>query len=117
MALGGIIIGALVGPGVITFSMYTGFAFSFKAFAMRMVLGLALNALAPKPTAVAANRGYQVNSRGSALSHQIIYGKVRVGGAIVYDEATGTNNKFFQRIFDVAGHEVESFDRYYINGR
>lgn len=115
MALGGIILGALVGPGVLTFSLYTGFAFSFKAFAMRMVLGLALNALSPKPKVVAANRGYQVNSRGSALSHQIIYGKMRVGGAIVYDEATGTNNKFFHRIIALAGHEVESFDRIYIN--
>jgi hypothetical protein len=68
----------------------------------RIALGLALNALKPKPKAIGANRGYQVNSGGSALSHQIIYGKVRVGGAIVYDEATGTNNKFFHRIIAVA---------------
>jgi hypothetical protein len=82
-------------------------------FAGQIALGAAIRALTPKPSV--PNRGYQVNSRGSALDHQIIYGKVRVGGAIVYDESTGTNNKFLHRIIAVSGHEVESFDRLYIN--
>jgi len=81
----------------------------------RMALGLALNALTPKPKASGSNRGYQVNTGGSALDHQIIYGKMRVGGAIVYDESTGTNNKLFHRVIAVAGHEVESFDKIYLN--
>jgi hypothetical protein len=61
-------------------------------------MGAALNALTPKPSLAGASRGYQVNSRGSALDHQIIYGEVRVGGAVVYDEATGTNNKYLQAV-------------------
>ena len=81
----------------------------------RMALGLALNALSPKPKASGANRGYQVNTGGSALDHPIIYGKMRVGGAIVYDESTGANNRLFHRVIAVAGHEVESFDTIYIN--
>ena len=81
----------------------------------RIALGLALNALTPKPKVSGSNRGYQVNTGGSALDHQIIYGKMRVGGAIVYDESTGANNKLFHRIIAVAGHEVESFDTIYIN--
>ena len=94
----------------------TGLSSTFLgSFFLSTALGAALNALAPKPSFSGANRGYQVNTRGSALDHQIIYGKVRVGGAIVYDEATGTNNKFLHRIIAVAGHEVESFDEIYIN--
>ena len=84
-------------------------------FAVNFALGVALNALSPKPSVSGAQRGYQVNSRGSALSHQIIYGKVRVGGAIVYDEATGTNNKYLHRIIAVSGHEINSFEDIYIN--
>ena len=80
----------------------------------QLVLGAALRALTPKPS-FGGNRGYQVNGRGSALDHQIIYGRVRVGGAIVYDEATGDNNKFLHRIIAVSGHEIESFDEIYIN--
>lgn len=89
---------------------------SFVVYALgSTALGLALNALAPKPRVSGANRGYQVNSKGAALDHQIIYGKMKTGGAILYDEATGTNNKHLHRIIAVAGHEVYSFEEYYID--
>jgi len=115
--MGVVALGALASSTTLTFSVYTGFGltFSASAFAINVALGLALNALTPKPKASGANRGYQVNARGSALDHQIIYGKMRVGGAVVYDESTGANNRFFHRIIAVAGHEVESFDKIYIN--
>ena len=109
-----IIGGALAAPGVVTFSIYTGFGISLGAFALNVGLGLALNALAPKPKSQGANRGYQINAMGSALDHQIIYGKVRVGGPVLYDESTGSNNVVYHRIIAVAGHEVESFDKVYI---
>jgi hypothetical protein len=76
---------------------------------------LVLNALTPKPKTQGANRGYQVTTRGSALDHQIIYGRMRVGGVIVYDKTTGNKNKFLHRVIAFAGHEVESFDEVYIN--
>jgi hypothetical protein len=76
---------------------------------------MALNALIPKPKLQGVNRGYQTNARGSALDHQIIYGKVKTGGAIIYNEATGVNNKDLHRIIAYAGHEVTSFDEIYIN--
>lgn len=85
------------------------------SFAFNFAMGLALKALTPKPSISGANRGYQVNTSGSALDHQIIYGKVRVGGAIVYDEATGDTNQYLHRIVAVSGHEINSFDRIYIN--
>jgi hypothetical protein len=85
--------------------------------ATSVVLGAAMRALTPKPRATTiANRGYQVNARGSALDHQIIYGQVRTGGAIVYDEATGDNNQYLHRVIAVAGHEVDSFVKFYLNG-
>ena len=109
-----IVVGALAAPGVITFSLTAGFGLSLGAFALNVGLGLALNALAPRPKSQGANRGYQVNAMGSALDHSIIYGKMRVGGAVLYDESTGTNNIIYHRIIAVAGHEVESFDKVYI---
>ena len=41
--------------------------------------------------------------------------RLESGGAIVYDEATGDNNKYLHRIIAVAGHEVQSFDEIYVN--
>jgi len=91
----------------------------FAAFAVglgtNIILGAALSALTPKPSTQGTNRGYQTNTKGSAQDHAIIYGKVRSGGAIVYDESTGSNNKFLHRVIAFAGHEVDSFDEIYID--
>lgn len=87
-------------------------------FAVNFALGAALRALTPKPSIGGiggSNRGYQTTAIGTALDHQIIYGKVRVGGARIYDEATGENNKYLHRVVAVAGHEIQSFDEIYIN--
>ena len=88
--------------------------------AITAVTSVIMKALMPKPSAQSAAggagaRGYTVNSQGSAQDHQIIYGEVKVGGAIVYDEATGSDNKFFHRIIAIAGHEVDSFVTFYAN--
>lgn len=104
--LGGTLMGGFLVGGAGTF---------FTHFALSFALGGALNALTPKPKLSGANKGYQVNARGSALDHQIIYGKMKTGGAIVFDGTTGVNNKNLHRVLAVAGHEVESFEEIYIN--
>jgi len=110
---------AAIGVAVAGYAGITLAATSFAAFALgiatQVVLGAAMQALMPKPSFGQTNRGYQTTAIGTALDHQIIYGKMRVGGARIYDEATGTNNKYLHRIVAFAGHEVESFDRIYIN--
>ena len=105
---------AAAAGGFALFSVYA-VGYIVTTFAVSTLLG----ALAPKRTpssaAAGSNRGYQTNALGPAQDHAVIYGKVRVGGAIVYDEATGTNNKILHRIIAMAGHEVQSFDEVYIN--
>lgn len=82
----------------------------------QVVLGAAMRALAPKPKLPSTQpRGYTVNQRGSALDHQIVYGRARVGGAIVFTSTTGTNNKFLHQVIAYTGHEIEDFDEIYIN--
>ena len=85
-------------------------------FLVTTALGAALNALTPKPSSsVGASRGYQVTQTGSALDHQIIYGRAKVGGARVFDSTTGGSNKFLHRVLAFTGHEIESFEEIYIN--
>ena len=103
--------GTVAAKGTLAYALQYGIGSLIVSTATSAVLG----ALAPKPTASGANRGYQTTSMGPAQDHQIIYGKVKVGGAIVFDEGTGTNNKFLHRVIAVAGHEVQSFDELYIN--
>ena len=90
-------------------------AYAVGYLAITAVTSIIMKALMPKPSSQAGNRGYTVNSKGSAQDHQVIYGEVKVGGAIVYEQATGADNKFFHRIIAVAGHEVDSFVAFYAN--
>lgn len=88
----------------------------FQSFLIRAALGLALNALTPKPRVPGAvGQGYKVTTSGSALDHQIIYGETRVGGARVFDSSTGSENKFLHRVLIFAGHEIEGFTEVYLN--
>jgi hypothetical protein len=109
------VLGTVGGISAFTFAGFTGFAAVGLSIAANVALGAALRALMPKPSISGANRGYQTTALGSALDHQVIYGKMRVAGARIYDESTGTNNKYLHRIIAVAGHEVQAFDEIYIN--
>lgn len=87
-------------------------------FLVTTAMGAALNALTPKPSlggSNAANRGYQVTQRGSAVDHQIIYGQTRVGGVVVFDATSGDENKYLHRVVAFAGHEIEEFTTFYLN--
>ena len=106
---------AFVAQGIATFVIRT------------VVTAIVLGALSPKPkfgnaaasgsasSGEASNRGYSITANGSALDHQIIYGKMRVGGARIFDGTTGGDNKFLHRVLGFAGHEIEAFDTIYIN--
>jgi hypothetical protein len=56
-------------------------ALGYLAATAATSMALDMRALIPKPKLQGVNRGYQTNARGSALDHQIIYGKVKTGGA------------------------------------
>jgi len=86
--------------------------------AVTAVTSWALQALAPKPDLGrfgTSSAGLLVNDRNGIAPQDFIYGEVRKGGTVVYDETTGTNNKFLHRVIALAGHEVEEIGDIYIN--
>jgi len=74
-----------------------------------------LSSLSPKPKFSNAGRGYNVTATGSILDHQVIYGKMRVAGARIFDATTGGNNKELHRVLAFAGHEIDSYYEIYLN--
>ena len=56
--------------------------------------------------------------RQAITTRKIVYGKIRVGGPIIFLESTadgGTQNQFLHMIVLVASHEVNAFTEFYIN--
>ena len=86
-----------------------------KAFAVSAALGFVSQALAPKQKAPSVTQGGFVNNNvGSTLDHGIIYGETKVGGAVFYMSVSNSDT-ILHRMIAVAGHEVESFSKFYIN--
>lgn len=104
--------------GIAAFSFLglTGFSAVAASFLVSTAMGAALNALTPKPNLGVSAGGYSLaGESGSALDHQIIYGRTRVGGVRLYDASTGETNENLHRILAFAGHEIESYDEIYLN--
>jgi len=88
-------------------------------FLTQAAVGLALNALAPKPSSEskAGIGGYRLNGRQPALDHQIIYGETRVGGAIVFEaNSNDIVNAELLRVYAHTGHPIEGYRDVYIGG-
>ena len=94
----------------------TVLAYAAKSFFLSAAAGYALNALSPKPKGPTqpAQSAILVSGVSPASDHAIIYGKTRVGGVIVYKEATD-NNKFLHIVVALAGHEIEEIETVYLN--
>lgn len=71
-------------------------------------------ALIPQEKLKGGDQGYLVTQRGSTMPHQIIYGKTRIAGGIVF-QGTTDNNKYLHTVLAFSGHEVEEFETIYFN--
>ncbi len=135
--MGQSLVGGLIGGagGAIQGFISGGPAGALALGAVGFVGGFASSYLAKQATADALSSamgpsaaepkfgGYNVNRRGAALHHQVVYGQTKVGGVVVFDDAHGDdgeantdNNKYLSRIIAYAGHEIESFEKIYIGG-
>jgi len=85
------------------------------AYYMSALSYYASREMMPKLRSPESKRGYEVTKTGSTISHQIIYGKMKVAGARIFDGTTGTDNVDLHRVVAFAGHEIESFEEIYIN--
>lgn len=106
----------LVGIGQAAFGVIAPFA---------DILTLGMLGLTPKPKT--PDFGLNFGSFGSLaqsrlvsikqaiMTRQIIYGKRRIAGNLLYAETTGTKNKYLHLIYAVAGHEIDSFVSFKIN--
>ena len=102
-------------------AMAAGGTAAFLAYAatyigVTLVASWAMNALMPRPNfGAGSSQGLLVNTRDATGVQDVVYGEIRKGGVITYMEATGTNNEYLHMIVSVAGHEINSFEKFFIN--
>lgn len=118
---GAVVAGVAAGS---TFTIAAGLTlgFSATAFAGSLVLSAASQALAPKPKIPniggGGNGGIDqsktITSRASNSTRKLIYGNTRVGGTIVFLEATD-NDEYLHMVVVMAAHEVNQFTTIYLN--
>ena len=124
-----IIVGLIAtGVGAITGAVASGSSFTLFGttlakgtlsayFATQFTTSLVLGAVSQamnKSSSGGVNSGSTVTGRSALSSHQVIYGRTRVGGNIVYMEGT-EGNKYLHVVVAIAGHEIDAIEKYYLN--
>jgi hypothetical protein len=61
--------------------------------------------------------GTNATVREPAVTRKVIYGEARTGGAIVFIDSSGTDNKYLHLVIAFAGHEIESYEKIYFDDR
>ena len=124
-----IVVGLIAtGVGAITGAVASGSSFSLfgttlakgslsayfaTQFTTSLVLGAVSQAMNKGPSGGVAS-GSTITGRSPLAPHQIIYGRTRVGGNIVYMEGTN-DNKYLHVVVAIAGHEIDAIEKYYFN--
>ena len=99
-------------------SALTKFQFATRsaaiAYGAQLGTSVLTKALLPQDDIRGGDQGYLITQRGSTMPHQIIYGKTRIAGGIVFQGVTD-NNKYLHTVLAFAGHEVQEFETIYFN--
>lgn len=104
--------GALASFGA--FAAFVTSTAALTAFAIGAGLSVLSRALMPKPDFGAMMEGVTGTVREPTASRRIIYGKVRVGGAVVFI-ANSNQNKDLYLVICFACHEIEGYEAVYLN--
>jgi len=109
---------ASVGSAMIAAGSFAiGWSAAIGAFALGAGLSMVSRALAPKPNIGAQMKGITQTTREPAGSRKIIYGKMRVGGQVVFISNTGDDNKYLHMAIVFASHEIQAYDEIWFNDK
>jgi len=112
-------VGLIATPGLVAGATFSSLglsgasAFFATQFTTSLVLGAVSQAM-NKSSSGGVNSGSTITGRGALSPHQVIYGRTRVGGNIVYMEGT-EGNKYLHVVVAIAGHEIDAIEKYYLN--
>ncbi|MDG4650123.1 phage tail protein [Roseibacterium sp. SDUM158017] len=80
-----------------------------------LLLSAASRALMPQPQVRLNPRTF--STRNPVTPRDVVYGRVRKGGAVVWIDESGKDDKYLDMVVVFAGHEIERFGRIYFDGK
>jgi hypothetical protein len=78
-------------------------------FVAMMALSEIAKSMAPKMGDMGVNGGYDVSGPDPTAFQQVIYGRTRVGGVVVFKD-TSPDDKYLHMVIAIAGHEIEGIE-------
>jgi hypothetical protein len=100
------------------FGLAVGMQSIAAAFALGAGLSMVSRALMPKPSMGQQMVGLDFTVREPDATRKMIYGRTRVGGAVVFIDTTDGDddkNEYIHMVIAFAGHEVDAFEKIYAN--
>lgn len=109
-------IAAAINVGFITASVVAGVIGTIVS----TVASVAMSAIMkPKKAAAASPQGAaedrKITIRGGIEARQVIYGRAKVGGVIVYSASSGTNQRVLHLVVVLAGHRCDAVESVFLN--
>ena len=104
----------VLGAGLLPF-VTTGATMALTSAAITAVGTLLGGLLSKGVEASRDNFGTKVSTRNATAPRQIVYGQCRVGGTITHIETLGSENEKLTMVVALAGHEIESLEKVFIN--
>jgi hypothetical protein len=115
VALGG---AAIAAGGVAAAFAATGLVGFAASFGASMLLSAAAQAFMPTPSLGQMElKSRTVTVREPVMPREIVYGRVRKGGVIVFLHATGKKDKDLHLVVVLAGHRLRSIGAIYFEGQ
>lgn len=82
-----------------------------------LLLSAAAKALAPKPKMpVTQSFGVRVSQRAALVPREMVYGRTRKGGTIIFMHTSGSGNSILDLVITVAAHRVQKIGAVYFDG-
>ena len=114
LALGG---AAIAAGGVAAAFAATGLIGFAASFGASMLLSAAAQAFMPTPSLGQMElKARTVTVREPVMPREMVYGRVRKGGVIVFLHATGEADKYLHLVVVLAAHRVQSIGAIYFEG-
>ncbi|MFQ5535575.1 MAG: hypothetical protein ACE5EM_12230, partial [Sphingomonadales bacterium] len=102
--------------------VFTPFAPAISPLLAKLIIGVGasialgkISSLVAKRPRVDSQRGTKEEVRSAVAARTIVYGRARIAGTMVYAGTHGTDNKYLSMVFVVAGHEIEGFEKWFLN--